>query len=244
MRLIMRTVAGSALMGDYKLLSKARPGSNGPDSREPGSMRLSPDSRLRLNFLSPSVACGQLRTPSNDGSPVRAEQEPVLLKYAGGKNVRGDSVARWSGEDYCAFPQAIANSKVKGSCIVMAEAVGQKLWEHPEPASTRTFEFKTLIERKHDVQLHTYQDLQKWSINHLENFWEEVWHYTGIKASTPFSKVGSTFNLQSPLILLSGLLLRNFFLFYSDAQQFLCYLPRGIASFGQDRVNIKPAACC
>lgn len=126
----------------------------------------------------------------------------------------------------------------------MAEAVGQKLWEHPDPASTRTFEFRTLIEKKYDVHLHTYQDLLKWSNNHLDNFWEEVWHYTGINASTPFSKVGSTFNPQSPLILLSGQLLRNLFLFYLDVQQSLCYLPWLKASFGQDRVYIKPAACC
>jgi len=90
----------------------------------------------------------------------------------------------------------------------MAEAVSPKLWEPPEPASTRTFEFKTLIETKYNVQLHTYQDLQKWSNQHLKNFWEEVWHFTGIKALTLFSKVGSAVNLQSPLTLLCTFLLR------------------------------------
>lgn len=92
----------------------------------------------------------------------------------------------------------------------MAEAVSPKLWEHPEPISTRTYEFKTLIETKYNVQLHTYRDLQKWSNDHLNKFWEEVWHFTGIKASNPFSKVGSSVNLHSPLTVLSIPLLRRF----------------------------------
>ena len=81
----------------------------------------------------------------------------------------------------------------------MTEVVGPKLWEHPEPASTRMFEFKTLIETKYNVQLPAYRDLHEWTKNQLDNFWEEVWHFTGIKASTPFSKVGSALKLPSSL---------------------------------------------
>lgn len=100
----------------------------------------------------------------------------------------------------------------------MAEAVNPKLWEHPEPASTRTWEFKTLIETKYNVQLHTYGDLQQWSKNYLNHFWKEVWHFTAIKASTPFAKVGFALNLESPLTALSGLLLRSSSIPHSDVQ--------------------------
>ncbi len=126
----------------------------------------------------------------------------------------------------------------------MAEAVSPKLWEHPEPASTRTFEFKTLIETKYSVQLHTYQDLQKWSNNNLNNFWDEVWHFTGIKASTPFSKVGSALNLQSPLTVLSGSLLWVFLCSNWMFKRFLSYLPCEEHWLGQDRVDIRASACC
>lgn len=82
----------------------------------------------------------------------------------------------------------------------MVGAISQKLWEHSDPTSTRTFEFKRLIETKYNTKLQTYENLRLWSINNLNPFWEEVWHFTGIKASTPFSKVGSSDYLQFKLV--------------------------------------------
>ena len=72
----------------------------------------------------------------------------------------------------------------------MNEDMQLKLWEHPNARSTRTFKFKELIERKYNVDLNSYEDLRKWSIAHLSSFWGEVWYFTGIRASVPFSRVG------------------------------------------------------
>lgn len=54
------------------------------------------------------------------------------------------------------------------------------------------YEFKTLVEKKYHVKLNGYEALRQWSINHIAQFWEEIWHFTGIRASTPFTKVPMT----------------------------------------------------
>ncbi|KAA6408639.1 MAG: acetoacetate- ligase [Lasallia pustulata] len=63
------------------------------------------------------------------------------------------------------------------------------LWRHKNPESTSMYEFKTLVEKKYHVKLNGYEALRQWSINHIAQFWEEIWHFTGIRASTPFTKV-------------------------------------------------------
>lgn len=66
------------------------------------------------------------------------------------------------------------------------------LWKHKDPTSTRIHQFKTHIELKCQVELDDYEKLRKWSITNLNQFWEEVWHFTGIKASKPFTRVPFT----------------------------------------------------
>ncbi|KAL9101817.1 MAG: hypothetical protein Q9163_002964 [Psora crenata] len=62
------------------------------------------------------------------------------------------------------------------------------LWKHSSPEATRTYEFKQTIERKYDVSLKDYEALRQWSLDNLNRFWEEVWHFTKVKASNPFTK--------------------------------------------------------
>ncbi|KAL8736001.1 MAG: hypothetical protein Q9166_000563 [cf. Caloplaca sp. 2 TL-2023] len=64
----------------------------------------------------------------------------------------------------------------------------QLLWQHKNPQSTRMYQFKTLVEQKHGVQLPDYESLRQWSIQNLNAFWEKVWQFTGVVASEPFSK--------------------------------------------------------
>lgn len=63
------------------------------------------------------------------------------------------------------------------------------LWEHKDPTSTRIWEFKTLIEKKYDIQLQDYEALREWSITHIADFWREVWYFTAIRVSKPFEEV-------------------------------------------------------
>ena len=62
------------------------------------------------------------------------------------------------------------------------------LWKHSNPTSTRMFQFKRLVEEKYNLELREYEDLRKWSVTHIEDFWTEVWHFTGVRASQPFTK--------------------------------------------------------
>ena len=67
------------------------------------------------------------------------------------------------------------------------------LWRSTAPERSRMSQFKDMISKKYSVNLACYDDLYQWSIDHLASFWEEVWHFTGIRASQPFSKVAVNF---------------------------------------------------
>ncbi|KAL6721604.1 hypothetical protein ACLMJK_000708 [Lecanora helva] len=62
------------------------------------------------------------------------------------------------------------------------------LWKHRDPESTRISQFKKSLEEKHGIVFEDYRSLYQWSISNINQFWEEVWHFTGIKASRPFTK--------------------------------------------------------
>lgn len=63
------------------------------------------------------------------------------------------------------------------------------LWRHRDPESTSMYRFKTLVEKKYNVKLDGYEALRQWSLNNIAQFWEEVWHFTGINSSTRYIKV-------------------------------------------------------
>lgn len=66
---------------------------------------------------------------------------------------------------------------------------GRKLWEHPNPDSTRMYEFMQEVNRKHNAELRTYDELHQWSIDNVAAFWALVWSFTGVKAVGSYSKV-------------------------------------------------------
>jgi len=64
-----------------------------------------------------------------------------------------------------------------------------ELWRHSAPEKTQLYAFQQHVKQKHNIPGDTYQDLWQWSVDHSAALWEEVWHYTGIKASKPYHKV-------------------------------------------------------
>ncbi|KIX08541.1 acetoacetate-CoA ligase [Rhinocladiella mackenziei CBS 650.93] len=64
-----------------------------------------------------------------------------------------------------------------------------KLWSHPHPESTEFFAFQQHVAKKHNISASSYNDLWQWSVNHPGAFWEEIWHYTGIKANKQYDSV-------------------------------------------------------
>ena len=61
-----------------------------------------------------------------------------------------------------------------------------ELWRHPHPESPEFYAFQQHVAKKHGAPTSSYQDLWQWSIDHPDTFWEEVWHYTGIKANKQY----------------------------------------------------------
>lgn len=71
----------------------------------------------------------------------------------------------------------------------VAYDVPVQLWKPRNPESTQLWQFKELIEEKYNVRFADYEALRQWSVTQLEDFWEEVWQYTGVKASEQYTKV-------------------------------------------------------
>lgn len=65
----------------------------------------------------------------------------------------------------------------------------KELWRPSAPEKTQIYDFKTLVSRKYGLALDGYHDLWQWSVSEPAKFWEEVWHYTAVKAHQPYSKV-------------------------------------------------------
>jgi len=75
------------------------------------------------------------------------------------------------------------------------ELQGEELWRHSSPKTTQMWKFLEHVNSKHRLTLSTYGDLHKWSVENISKFWEEVWHFTGIRASKPYTRVSSVYSL-------------------------------------------------
>jgi acetoacetyl-CoA synthetase len=64
-----------------------------------------------------------------------------------------------------------------------------ELWRHPRPETTEFYAFQQHLMKKYPIRSDSYTDLWKWSIDNPADFWEEIWHYTGIKAHKTYDSV-------------------------------------------------------
>ena len=71
------------------------------------------------------------------------------------------------------------------------EFSARELWRPPSTEDTLMHRFKRIICEKYQVHLEDYSQLYEWSIKDTAHFWEEVWLFTGVKASQPFEKVAT-----------------------------------------------------
>lgn len=67
-----------------------------------------------------------------------------------------------------------------------------ELWRHADPESTQMHRFKTLINCKYGLDLDHYEDLHKWSVENIADFWSEVWDFVGVQGEKHYkeSEVG------------------------------------------------------
>ncbi|KAK9480738.1 hypothetical protein V1514DRAFT_275834 [Lipomyces japonicus] len=65
----------------------------------------------------------------------------------------------------------------------------KELWRYAHPETTQAWAFLQLINQKYDLQLKTYHDLFNWSVTNIADFWAEVWSFTHVVSSKPYTKV-------------------------------------------------------
>lgn len=63
------------------------------------------------------------------------------------------------------------------------------LWQHPSPGSTPMSQFMHSVNQKYGLQLSSYEELHKWSIDHIDKFWGRVWQFVGVRAHSEASRV-------------------------------------------------------
>ncbi|KAG8176260.1 hypothetical protein JTE90_016425 [Oedothorax gibbosus] len=49
--------------------------------------------------------------------------------------------------------------------------------------------FQKTIEDKYKVKFNNYWEFHKWSVEHLTEFWSEIWDYSGLVYSKKFEKI-------------------------------------------------------
>ena len=64
-----------------------------------------------------------------------------------------------------------------------------ELWRHPRPETTKFYAFQQLLLNKYPIASDSYADLWRWSVDNPAAFWEEVWHYTGVRAHKQYETV-------------------------------------------------------
>lgn len=67
--------------------------------------------------------------------------------------------------------------------------IARELWRPSAPESTRIHRFKSRVNHKYGLALRDYHDLWRWSVDEPARFWEETWHFTGVKSRRPYEKV-------------------------------------------------------
>lgn len=65
------------------------------------------------------------------------------------------------------------------------------LWKHPAPMSTPMFKFMENVNQKYGLQLSSYEELHRWSVDNIGKFWGRVWGFVGVRAEEQASRVCS-----------------------------------------------------
>lgn len=75
----------------------------------------------------------------------------------------------------------------------------KKLWEGSDVFKSKSNlqAYSIWLEEHYNLKFDAYEDLWQWSINHIEDFWESIWHYFKITSYAPYSKVVSSHNMPN-----------------------------------------------
>ena len=63
------------------------------------------------------------------------------------------------------------------------------LWKPDSRKKTKMAKLTDIINRNHSQKINDYEQLHNWSVNHIPEFWEEVWNYCDIVHREPYTEV-------------------------------------------------------
>lgn len=63
------------------------------------------------------------------------------------------------------------------------------LWRHTSPESTPMYHFLQKVNKTYGLQLSTYPELYQWSIDEIDQFWQSVWQFVGVRAQGHATRV-------------------------------------------------------
>lgn len=71
------------------------------------------------------------------------------------------------------------------------ESMGRMLWKPSEEQVKRSnmYRFMQIVNRRYEKSFSTYNELYQWSIEHIADFWKEVWEFVDIQASEPYVRI-------------------------------------------------------
>ena len=63
------------------------------------------------------------------------------------------------------------------------------LWTPSHPEQTQMAQFIRRINEIYGLEIKSYDELFNWSVNHISEFWAQIWDFSEIKHSILYTKV-------------------------------------------------------
>src|SRR5690606_26044103 len=65
--------------------------------------------------------------------------------------------------------------------------VGDVLWEPSQEwiENSNLYKYRQWLKATRNIEFDSYQALRRWSLDHLDDFWQSIWDYFKIESSTP-----------------------------------------------------------
>ena len=69
--------------------------------------------------------------------------------------------------------------------------MAKMLWKPTEERirASNMYRFMTFVNKRHKKNFKEYSDLYQWSVDHISDFWADMWEFADIKASKPYDQV-------------------------------------------------------
>ena len=63
------------------------------------------------------------------------------------------------------------------------------LWTPDHPEKSQMAQFIHRVNEIYGLEIKSYDELFNWSVNHISEFWEQIWDFSEIKHSIPYTEV-------------------------------------------------------